>query len=103
MSAQLLTQASLGQAKTKQTSSVYFTSLAVQCYEKKLEQLWTARQGPANVVMTIDEHKLVRKYVNRIRQKQDPSVLREELFLLPGDKPVKNSTILMQRLGQLST
>ena len=31
---------------------------------------------------------------------QDPSGLREELFLLPGAKPVKNSTILMQRLGR---
>ena len=49
----------------------------------------TANQGPANIVMTMDDHKLVRKYVNRIRQKQDPSGLREELFLLPGGKPVK--------------
>ena len=60
----------------------------------------TARQGPANVVMTVDEHKLVRKYVNRIRKNQDPTGLREELFLLPGAKPVTNSTILMQRLGK---
>ena len=62
----------------------------------------TAHQGPANIVMTMDDHdhKLVRKYVNRIRQKQDPSCLQEELFLLPGGKPVNNCTILMQRLGK---
>ena len=50
--------------------------------------------------MTMDDHKIVWKYVNRIRQKQDPSGMREELFLLPGGKPVNNSTILMQRLGK---
>ena len=62
----------------------------------------TACQGSANIVMTIDDHKLVRKYVNSIRQKQDPSGLREELFVLPGGKPVYhgNSMVLMQRLGK---
>ena len=60
----------------------------------------TAHQGPTNIVMSMDDHKLVRKYVNRIRQKQDPICLWEELFLLPGGKPVNNCKILMQRLGK---
>ena len=50
--------------------------------------------------MMMDDYKLTQKYVNRIRPKQDPSGLREELFLLPGAKPVYNATVLMQRLGQ---
>ena len=51
--------------------------------------------------MTIDDYKFTtRKYVNKIRPQQDPSGLQEELFLLPGAKPVYNPAALMQRLGQ---
>ena len=60
----------------------------------------TAQQGLTQVVMTMDDYNLMRKYANRIRAKQDPSGLREELFLLPGAKPANNATILMQRLGK---
>ena len=60
----------------------------------------TARQGAAHVVMTVQDYELIRKYVRRIRPKQDPSGLHNELFLLPGPKPVQNAAALMQGLGR---
>ena len=60
-----------------------------------------SRQGAPHVVMMMDDYKFAtRKYVNKIRPQQDPSGLQEELFLLPGAKPVYNPAALMQRLGQ---
>lgn len=61
----------------------------------------TSRQGAAHVVMTMGDYKFIHKYVRSIRPKQDPSGLRDELFLLPGPKPVQNAAALMQRLGCL--
>lgn len=55
-----------------------------------------SRQGAAHAVMSMDEYKFTtRKYVNKIRPQQDPSGRQEELFLLPGAKPVYNPAALI--------
>ena len=54
----------------------------------QVAQQKTSQRRAAHVVMMMDDYKFTRRYVNRIRPQQDPSGLREELFLLPGTKPV---------------
>ena len=48
----------------------------------------TGRQGPVNLTMSQEDHILLRRYVQRVRPLLDPHNICDDLFLLPGPKPV---------------
>ena len=61
----------------------------------------TARQGAANVVMTEQDHSLIKKYVKRMRPKTDSNRRLDQLFVLAGLKQILNANIPAQEVGEI--
>ena len=69
----------------------------------RVAQHKTARQGPARLTMTNSEMKMIKKYVRRIRPLLDPDQIREEIFLRPGPKAIRNVDQQLKKLGKRYT
>jgi len=58
----------------------------------------TARKGPAYLTMTANDHKLLKKYVKRVRPRLDPAAQLDLLFIRRGPKQVKDVNALLNFL-----